>query len=84
MARYSQRTYCQMFDSLLSEELYFSASAATEANILSAIKRVLGRSIKTDCIVGYSELHMDEFLGVHFKLKDPDGEIIQIDLTYGA
>lgn len=84
MARFSRETYIQMFDTLLSEELYFSSTSATEANILAAIKRVLGRSIKTDCILGYSNLWMNENLDVHFKITDSDKDIIQIDLIYGT
>jgi len=83
MARLSRDSYIQLFDALLSEELYFSSAFASEANILAATKRMLGRAIKNDCILGYSDLVIDPGLNVHFKITDPDKDIIQITLLYG-
>lgn len=84
MAKFSKQEYTQMFDSLLSEELYFSSSYASEENIRTAIKRILGRTLKAENILLYSDLWIDESLNVHFSIKDPDGEIIPIVLIYGA
>ena len=83
MAKFSKRTYTQMFDALLSEELYFDSLYVSEDNIKNATKRILGRSIKTDCILSYSDLYVDSDLNVHFKIKDPDEDIISLILLYG-
>ena len=84
MARYSKQTYDQMFDALLSEELCYSSSFASEENIRTAIKRVLGRSIKMNCILLYSNLTIDSLMNVHFTIIDPDGDRIPVDLIYGG
>jgi hypothetical protein len=84
MAKFSRETYCRIFDELLSEELYFSSSYASEANISSAIKKVLGKALKMNYICLYYDLVIDSELSVHFKIKDPDGDIFNIDLIYGA
>lgn len=83
MARFNRETYVRIFDELLSEELYFSSSFASEANIAAAIKKVLGKALKMNYIALYYDLVIDERLDVHFKIKDPDSDIIQIDLKYG-
>jgi hypothetical protein len=83
MARFNRETYCRIFDELLSEELYYSSSAASESNIAAAIKKVLGKSLKMNYISLYYDLFIDSELNVHFKIKDPDGEIVPIDLIYG-
>lgn len=82
MSKLSRESYIQLFDALLSKELYFSSAFASEENILCAIKRVLGHSIRNDCIIRYSDLTIDPALNLHFKIKDPEGDIIQITLIY--
>jgi len=84
MSRYSPQTYTKIFDQLLSEELYFSSTFASETNIQTAIKRVLGKALKMDYIALYYDLVVDENLDVKFKIKDPDGDIILIHLIYGT
>jgi hypothetical protein len=84
MSRYSVETYTLMFDALLSEELSFNSAFASEENIRTAIKRVLGRSIKMDCILGYSDLVIDSQLSVRFTIKDLDGDVIPLTLVYGG
>lgn len=83
MARFDRRTYCRIFDELLSEELIFSSSYASEATIAAAIKKVLGKALKMNYISLYYDLVIDTELNVHFKIKDPDGDIVLIDLLYG-
>jgi hypothetical protein len=82
--RYSKESYTQMFDALLSEELSFNPVGITEASIQSAIKRVLGITIKKGLINLYLDLRVDESLNVHFKIKDPGGDVIPITLIYGG
>lgn len=82
--RQSKDTYQKMFDQLLSCELQYLASAASEGNIKTAMKRVLGTAIKTGVIKGYSSLVLDEALNVHFTFKDPDGEDVDLILFYGV
>jgi hypothetical protein len=84
MARYNKQTYEKIFDQLLSEELYFSSTFASESNIAAAIKKVLGKALKMGYISLYYDLVLDSDLNVHFKIKDPDGEIISLTLIYGA
>ena len=71
MGSFSQEMYQKMFDLLLSEELCYEASAASEANIKNAMKRIFGRAIKTHVIKSYSGLVLDESLNVHFSIIDP-------------
>jgi hypothetical protein len=80
--RMSKDTYKQIFDQMLSSELQFLASAASETNIKNAMKRVLGVNIKTGVIKSYSSLVLDESLNVHFTFKDPDGEDVDLILFY--
>lgn len=82
--RHSAQEYTMMFDALLSEELFYSSTSATRANIKAAIKRVLGRSIRLDCILAYSNLVIDENLDVSFQITDPDKDVLFIKLLYGA
>jgi hypothetical protein len=84
MARFSRDSYNQMYDALLSEELCYNSAFASEENIRTAIKRVLGRSIKMGGILMYSDLVVDSKLDVHFTIKDPDGDFVPIDLVYGG
>jgi hypothetical protein len=84
MAHFSKESYTKIFDQLLSAELYYNSSSASEANIQTAIKRVLGKAVKQNYILLYSDLVVNSSLDVSFKVKDPDGEIIPITLIYGA
>lgn len=81
--KYSKQTYQKMFDLLLSEELGFLSTAASETNIKAAMKRILGRAIKTAAIKSYSSLVLDESLNVHFTFTDPDGDVVDLILFYG-
>jgi hypothetical protein len=72
-----------MFDLLLSEELCYEASAATESNIKRAMKLILGRAIKSAVIKSYSNLVLDESLNVHFTIVDVDGDRFELVLYYG-
>jgi hypothetical protein len=83
MSKYSAETYRQIFDQLLSQELGYTSSCATESNIKNAMKRVLGISIKSGVIKGYAFLVLDEDLNVHFTIIDPDGTEFPIVLYYG-
>lgn len=83
MSQFNKETYSKMFDLLLSQELAFSASFASEHNIKSAMKRILGQAIFSHQIKGYSSLVLDEDLNVHFTLKDNDGSELEIILYYG-
>jgi len=83
MASFSKETYQKMFDLLLSQELSFSAAFASEHNIKSAMKRILGQAIFYHQIKGYSSLVLDENLNIHFTLKDVDGTELEITLYYG-
>lgn len=83
MASFSAETYQKMFNLLLSQELAFSASFATEHNIKAAMKRILGQAIFSHQIKGYSNLVLDSDLNIHFILKDLDGDELEIVLYYG-
>lgn len=83
MARYSAQTYTAMFDQLLTQELMYSSFAASEANIKTAMKRILGRSIQDGLLKRYSSLVLDEGLNVHFTIVDADGDEIPLTLFYG-
>lgn len=84
MSRNSAETYRQIFDSLLSQELCYSASAASEANIKKAMKLILGRAIKDGLLRSYSGLVLSETLDVYFTIIDPDGSKFDLILYYGA
>ena len=83
MSNNSRDTYIQMFDALLSEELCYSSSSATEANIRNAMKRILGKAIKINVIKLYSGLVLDENLNVHFTIVDADNTRFDLVLSYG-
>ena len=84
MSRYSKDSYTKIFDQLLSEELYFSSTFASETNIKEAAKKMLGKSLKMGYIALYYDLVVDQDLNVHFKIKDPGSDIISITLIYGS
>jgi hypothetical protein len=84
MSSFSRDVYIKIFDQLLSEELHYSSSYASETNIQNAIKHVLGNAVKNHYIRLYSDLSIDSDLNVHFKIVDPDQDVIQIDLKYGS
>jgi len=84
MASYSRDTYQKMFDQMLSQELSYNSSAATEANIRNAMKRILGTSIKKGLLRGYAFLVLDEQLNVHFIIIGADGTEFDIELEYGV
>jgi hypothetical protein len=83
MAQYSKDTYQKMFDILLSEELCYAASAASENNIKRSMKFILGRSIKTGLLKSYSNLVLNETLDVHFTITDASGDTFELVLYYG-
>lgn len=83
MSAYSKETYVRMFDLLLSEELCYEVSAATENNIKRAMKLILGRAIKTGVIRSYSGLVLSETLDVYFAIVDIAGDRFELVLYYG-
>ena len=83
MSAFSKETYEKMYDLLLSEELCYESSAATESTIKRAIKLVLGRTIKQRVIKSYSGLVLSESLDVYFSMIDADGTPFDITLYYG-
>lgn len=83
MSNFSQRTYEQMYDALLSQELCYCSYAATEANIRNAMKKVLGATIKQRVIKKYSNLVLSEDLNVYFTIVDADGTTFELKLLYG-
>ena len=83
MSNFSKESYIKMFDQLLSQELCYESSAATEHNIKVAMKRILGRAIKTGVIRRYSGLVLSETLDVHFSIIDADGSSFDLILYYG-
>jgi hypothetical protein len=84
MSNFSRQSYEKLFDALLSQELYYCSYAASESNIRNATKRVLGRAIKDSIILLYSDLQIDDYLNVRFKVTSPEGEVFAIALIYGA
>ena len=83
MSNYSKESYIKMFDALLSQELGYSSSAATEANIRNAMKRILGKAIKTNVIKLYTNLVLAETLDVYFTIVDLDDTRFDLVLFYG-
>lgn len=83
MSQFSQESYVKMFDQLLSQELCYESSAATEHNIKVAMKRILGRAIKTGIIRRYSGLVLSEALDVYFTIVDITGDTFELVLYYG-
>lgn len=84
MSMYSKETYTALLDQMLSCELSYSASFASEANIKSAMKRVLGVMIKKGILKSYSSLVLDENLNVHVCIIDADNAVFDIVLIYGV
>lgn len=84
MAMYSKETYRLMLDQLLSCELSYSSSFASEANIKNAMKRVLGLMIKKGILKRYSNLVLDETLDVHVTIIDVADASFDIVLLYGV
>lgn len=83
MDKFTQQEYTLMFDRLLSQELCYESSAATELNIKRAMKRILGLSIKNGVIKKYSDLVLSEELDVHFSLVDSNSSEFSLILRYG-
>ena len=83
MSAYSKDTYTRMFDALLSQELCYASSAASESNIKKAMKRILGGAIKQGGLKSYSNLVLDSELNVHFSILDRDGSAFDLVLYYG-
>jgi len=84
MAQFSHETYRLMLDQMLSAELFYMASAASEKNIKCAMTRVLGCLIKKNVIKRYSNLVLDEALNVHVTVYDAaDNTEFNITLYYG-
>jgi hypothetical protein len=84
MAKYSKESYTAMFDQLLSQELFFDASAASECNIKRAMKKILGTSIRHGLLKRYDSLVLNENLDVYFSVVDAEGAEFSIILRYGA
>ena len=82
MSKYSKDEYTNMFDQLLSQELCYNSSAATEENIKSSMKRVLGCAIKHGLLKNYAGLDLDGDLNVHFTITDADNSVMDITLYY--
>jgi hypothetical protein len=72
-----------MIDGLLTAELCFAPESATERNIKSAMKRILGKMIRDNILRRYSNLVLDEGLNVHVSIIDgSDGSQFDITLYY--
>jgi hypothetical protein len=84
MGLYDKDTYTSLLDQMLSCELSYSSSYATEANIKNSMKRVLGILIKKGILKSYSSLVLDENLNVHVVILDADNSEFDIILFYGA
>ena len=85
MAQFSHAVYTSMLDQLLSAELYYASTSATECNIKNAITRVLGSLIKKNIIKRYTSLVLDESLNVHVTIYDAtDNAEFNITLYYGS
>ena len=83
MSHYDKATYTSLLDQMLSCELSYSSSFASEGNIKSAMKRVLGTLIKKNILKSYSNLVLDENLNVHVVILDTDNSEFDIVLFYG-
>jgi len=84
MAQFSHSSYQLMLDQMLSAELFYMASAASEKNIKCAMTRVLGCLIKKNILKRYSNLVLDESFNVHVTIYDAtDGTEFNITLYYG-
>lgn len=83
MSNYSRDSYVAMFDQLLSQELCYSSSSASEVTIKRAMKRILGLAIRQNLIKKYSNLVLDENLNVHFIIVDASNSEFDLILYYG-
>lgn len=83
MSNYSRDSYVAMFDQLLSQELCYSSSSASEITIKRAMKRILGLAIRQNLIKKYSNLVLDENLNVHFIIVDSSNSEFDLILYYG-
>ena len=83
MNNFSKEDYTKLFDQLLSQELCYESSAATEYNIKRAMKRILGGMIKQGMLKRYSGLVLAETLDVYFTIVDANGEKFDLVLYYG-
>ena len=81
--KYSQETYRQMFDQLLSEELLYGATAASPTQILVAMKIVLGRAIRQGLIKKYTNLSLQDNFDITFVIIEGDGDVVGLHLVYG-
>ncbi len=81
---YNKETYTQMLDQLLSCELSYVSSYATESNIKNAMKRILGLLIKQHILKRYANLVLDEDLNVHLTIVDVSDAEFDIVLYYGV
>ena len=85
MAQFSREVYTSMLDQLLTAELLYAASSASERNIKDAMTRVLGSLIRKNIIKRYSSLVLDENLNIHVTIYDAaDNTEFNITLIYGA
>lgn len=84
MSNYDKATYTALLDQMLSCELSYISSFASEANIKNAMKRVLGTLIKKNILKSYSGLVLDENLNVHVVILDVDNSEFDIILFYGV
>jgi len=83
MSMYSKETFTLMLDQMLSCELSYISSYASESNIKNAMKRVLGLLIKQNILKRYHSLVLDENLNVHITIVDVDNSEFDIVLYYG-
>lgn len=84
MAMFSKESYTSMLDQLLSAELFYTSTSASEKNIRCSMIRVLGCLIKKNVLRRYSNLVLDENLNVHVTIYDgSDGTEFNIILYYG-
>jgi hypothetical protein len=83
MSMYSKETLTEILDQMLSRELSYSASFASETNIKDAMKRVLGMLIKKCILKRYDSLVLDEDLNVHITVVDAENTVFDIILYYG-
>lgn len=84
MGLYSKETFTSLLDQMLSCELSYSSSFASEANIKNAMKKILGTLIKKGLLKRYSGLVLDEGLNVHVVILDADDGEFDITLFYGV
>lgn len=84
MSLYSKEAYTLILDQMLSKELCYSSTAASESNIKNAMKRVLGALIKQGILKRYDFLVLNENLNVFVTIIDQDNTEFSIELIYGV